>query len=310
MNTPSISVIMPVYNAEKYLNKAIDSILNQTYKDFEFIIIDDGSTDNSLQIIESYTDKRIRIIHKTNFGLIDTLNLGISLSGGDWIARMDADDISYRNRLEEQLKYIKDDVAVIGSQADIIDKDDKVYGTTSFEIEHDKIVSKLLKRNSTIIHPSAIINKFKLIGVGGYDLKMLAAEDYDLWLRISKVGKIMNIGKPLLGLRKHDNNVSKIKLETAINNSFVSLAYHFRSGSKQIMSENDYIFLLEKVSVIVKLYREKLIAFESQKEQFRMSFFDSKYVYLLLHPMVIYSYISIRLLLAWALFRIKKIKQL
>ena len=310
MITPSVSVIMPVYNAEKYINKAIDSILNQTYNDFEFIIIDGGSTDKSLQIIESYTDNRIRIIHKTNFDLIDTLNLGISLSGGDWIARMDADDISYPNRLEEQLKYIKDDVAVIGSQADIIDKDDKVYRTTSFEVEHDKIVSKLLKRNSTIIHPSAIINKSKLIGVGGYDHKMLAAEDYDLWLRISKVGKIINVNKPLLALRKHDNNVSKIKLETTINNGFVSLAYHFRSLSKQIMSENDYIFLREKVSIIVKLYREKLIAFESQKEQFRMSSFDSKYAYVLLHPMVIYSYISIRLLLAWALFRIKKIKQL
>lgn len=310
MNTPSISVIMPVYNAEKYLKKAIDSILNQTYKDFEFIIIDGGSTDNSQKIIESYTDKRISAIQKANFGLIDTLNLGISLCKGDWIARMDADDISYPNRLEEQLKYIKDDVAVIGSQADIIDKDGKVYATTSFEVEHDEIVTKLLKNNSVIIHPSVIINKSKLICVGGYDLKIFAAEDYDLWLKISKVWKIINVNKPLLALRKHENNVGKIQREATINNGFVSLAYHFRSTSEQIMSENDYILLRDKVSIIVKLYREKLIELEVQKEQIGMLSLNSKYVYVLLHPRFLYNYLLIRLLKVWVLFRIKNLKQL
>ena len=308
MNTPSISVIMPVYNAEKYLKKAIDSILNQTYKDFEFIIIDGGSGDNSQKIIENYTDKRIKAIFKADLGLIDTLNLGISLCAGDWIARMDADDISYPNRLEEQIKYINNEVAVIGSQADIIDKYDKVFLTTHFEVEHDKIVSKLLKNNSTIIHPSVIINKAKLIGVGGYDLKIFAAEDYDLWLRISKVGKIINVNKPLLALRKHDNNIGKIQREATINNCFVSLAYYYKSSSIQMMSKNDFNLLIEKVHTIVNFYRKKLIAFETQKEQIGISSLNLKYINILIHPSIIYNYFLIRLVKVWVLFRIKKLK--
>jgi glycosyltransferase involved in cell wall biosynthesis len=231
MKTPSISIIMPVFNGEKYLIKAIDSILNQTYKDFEFIIIDGGSSDNSKEIIENYTDERIMTIYKANYGLVDSLNLGISLSRANWIARMDADDISYPNRFEEQLKYINEDIAIIGSQADIIDKDDKIFGTTSFKVNHDEIVTDLVNQNSTLIHPSVVINKFKLNLAGGYDPKMLSAEDYDLWLRISKVGKIINVNKTLFALRKHESNVSKIKLGATINNGFISLAYHFSYNS-------------------------------------------------------------------------------
>lgn len=303
-----ITVIMPVYNGEKFLKKAIDSVLNQSYSDFEFIIINDGSTDNSKNIIENYTDKRIKKIHKENSGPIDSLNLGISLSKTDWIARMDQDDISYPNRLEEQIKYIKDDVVVIGSQANIIDKDDRVYGTTAFETEHKKIMSKLLNRNSVIIHPSVIIKKSALTLIGGYDVKMLVADDYDLWLRILKVGKIININKPLLALRKHDNNISTIKLDIAATNTLVSLAYHYKSNSMQIMSDNDYIILSEKVSILNKAYTIKLVAWQKQKELFRILPRNAQYLYLALHPNIIYNYIFMNLISVWILFRVKRIK--
>ncbi|HEY4799706.1 MAG TPA: glycosyltransferase family 2 protein, partial [Bacteroidia bacterium] len=118
LNIPAISVLMPVYNAEKYLCEAIDSILQQTFTDFEFLIIDDGSTDKSVDIIRSYSDKRIVLTTKPcNTGLIDTLNMGIQLARGKYIARMDADDISVAGRLKSQYQYMENnpDVLVVGS---------------------------------------------------------------------------------------------------------------------------------------------------------------------------------------------------
>src|SRR5690606_30041678 len=121
-----ITVLMPVYNAEKYLREAIDSVLNQTFKNFEFLIIDDGSNDASVEIIESYKDSRIRLIHnQTNSGISYTLNRGIHLSSFDLIARMDADDISHKQRLEKQYKYALkySDYSLFSSWVRIINND-------------------------------------------------------------------------------------------------------------------------------------------------------------------------------------------
>ena len=119
-----LTVLMPVYNAEKYLKPALESILNQTYKDFEFLIIDDGSTDKSLEIIKSYNDSRIRLIgHEQNQKLIATLNEGIKLAQGEYIARMDADDISAPERLQKQMEFLEKHPAtvVLGCDFQIID---------------------------------------------------------------------------------------------------------------------------------------------------------------------------------------------
>jgi glycosyltransferase involved in cell wall biosynthesis len=233
---PIISVILPVYNASKYLGEAIQSVLDQTFTDFELIIINDGSTDNSQSIIESFDDNRIRVYHKPNTGLIETLNLGVSYSHANWIARMDADDICSVNRFEEQRKYFNDEVAVIGSQAFLIDANGKIYGETKFPINHNEIIAQLTKQTSTIIHPSVIINKSFIEKAGGYDPKMHVAEDYDLWLRISNIGRIINVNQKLLSLRKHGDNISTNKLITSIDNGFISLAYYFNSKSPIIIS--------------------------------------------------------------------------
>ncbi len=305
-SAPFISVILPVYNAEKYLQKAINSILNQTYKNYELIIINDGSTDNSRKIIEGYSDKRIKIINKDNSGLIDSLNIAISLASGDWIARMDADDISYSNRLETQIRYFHEDVAVIGSQANIIDQNDNILTKTKFCINNDNIILQLIKKRPCIIHPSTIINKSKLIKIGGYDPKMKVAEDYDLWLRISKIGKLVNVNTPLLALRKHDSNISKVNLEKAIINSFISLTYYFRSESFQIITQNEYNYLKEKLvphlTTICRISKD----FELIKENFYNSPGLSKYLNAILTPQIISNFIRIRLLKKIILFKIKK----
>jgi glycosyltransferase involved in cell wall biosynthesis len=129
---PLISVVMPVYNAAQYLREAIDSILNQTFRDFEFIIINDGSTDRSLEIIQSYNDDRIRLINQKNTGLAKALNNGIAIAKSDFIARMDADDISIPERLTSQFSFLESnvDVVAVGSNAEVIDKEgNHVYCT-------------------------------------------------------------------------------------------------------------------------------------------------------------------------------------
>ena len=304
MNKPLLSVVMPVYNGEKFLNKAIESILNQSFGEFEFIIINDGSTDNSQKIIESYTDNRIKAIKKQNTGLIDTLNMGISASTGEWIARMDADDISYPTRFEEQLKFIQDDIAVIGSQACLIDEFDNICGETRFDCENDKIRKKLGQYKSNIIHPSVIINKSMINRVGGYDPKMHVAEDYDLWLRISRIGKIINVNKKLIGLRKHTGNISVTKLETSINNGLVSFAYHCRSGSSNIVSETEYYRLYNKVTKIDKSFRKIYQKFENHKVQYNNSTKFKKYLYVILNSNFIMEFFTVKLLKKWVLFRI------
>jgi glycosyltransferase involved in cell wall biosynthesis len=144
---PRISVVMSVYNGEKYLRQAIESILQQTYTDFEFIIIDDGSTDSSREIIQSYDDKRIRlVINEQNIGLTKSLNKGIRLAKGEFIARMDADDISLPQRFEKQVAYLDShpEVGVLGTYANIIDHRGKIINNIIFPTEHETILWTML----------------------------------------------------------------------------------------------------------------------------------------------------------------------
>ena len=158
MNMPMISVIMPVYNGEKYLCEAIDSILNQTYTDFEFIILNDGSTDKTEEIILSYDDPRIVYVkNETNLQIVKTLNKGIALAKGKYIARMDADDISLPERFEKQLKFMEQypSIDVCGTWMRIIDKPKQVW---TYPEKHEEIKAQLLF-NTPLSHPTLIIKK-------------------------------------------------------------------------------------------------------------------------------------------------------
>ena len=205
---PKISVIMPVYNCDLYIREAIDSILNQTEMDFEFLILDDASTDQTVSIIKNYNDSRIQLIEKPiNTGYINSLNLGIELAKGRYIARMDGDDISFPERFAKQVKFLEanQDVNVCGSWFRFMGSDSIV----ELQENHDAIKIALLRGNC-MAHPSVMMRKqaLEMFSVV-YDTTKEPAEDYDLWVRLALKGKLHNLQEVLLDYRIHSNQVSK-----------------------------------------------------------------------------------------------------
>ena len=223
MKEPLISVLLCTYNDEKYIYKAVKSILDQTFENFEFIIINDGSTDRTLEILKQFDDKRIILIDKPNTGLTDSLNLGVSKAKSNWIARMDGDDISIKTRFEEQIKYIKEDVAVIGTQCKFIDEEGNQIATVSLPLTHNEILKKGTSFRTMFIHPSVLINKELLLKSGGYDDYLDSAEDLDLWLKLSHYGKLVNIDSVLLKYRKHQNQISITKRKEQLLYATISI---------------------------------------------------------------------------------------
>jgi len=213
-NFPEVSVIMSVYNGEKYLKDAVESILNQTYEDFEFIIINDGSIDNTKNIISHYAnlDNRIKFVNNyRNIGLTKSLNKGINISKGNYIARMDADDISLQNRFFKQIAIFKkyDDTSVVVSNYVIIDKNNR-------EIKEQKLPSdnftlyNSIRKNNIICHGSIMMRKMLLDKVGVYNELLDFAQDYDLWLRIFKNGyKFYSIPEVLYKFRITPESAAK-----------------------------------------------------------------------------------------------------
>ena len=207
-----ITVLMPVYNAERFLSQAINSILNQTFTNFEFLIIDDGSTDNSVSIINSYTDNRIRFYRNdTNLGISPTLNRGIELASTELIARMDSDDVSYPERLQKQYDFIsaKPDGALYSCWARVIGQDNQF-------IRQDDFNSLYYYYNLTFIcwiyHSTVIFKKNAVQEVGMYNVPY--AEDFELFWQLSRKYKIYNLGEILLDYRITDQSLHQVLKKT------------------------------------------------------------------------------------------------
>jgi glycosyltransferase involved in cell wall biosynthesis len=207
-NKPKVSVIMPVYNGEKYVRAAIDSILAQTFTDFELLIIDDGSNDKSIKIIKSYSDRRIRIIRNDkNRGLPYTRNEAIESSLGEYIANLDCDDISHLSRLQKQTDFLEanSDFGLIGSFIENINKSGKTIGNMwSFPAPVEEVPAILFFGNY-FAQSSTMIRKSSL-PTNGYDVNMPVAEDYDLWIRIAEKSKAWNLPEILVQIRQHGEN--------------------------------------------------------------------------------------------------------
>jgi glycosyltransferase involved in cell wall biosynthesis len=202
---PLVSVILPVYNAGEYLKEAVFSILNQTFTDFELILINDGSTDGCLNFLEEIVDTRIkRYDNPSNLGLIATLNRGIELSNGEFIARMDADDIAFPDRFSEQINVLKNcpEIGVVGCWIQRFGFKDDI-----FELPvNDAEIKTSLFFFCPLSHPAVILRKCLLIDNNiRYDERFLDAEDYQLWFQLVKVAKFYNIPKVLLKYRIHEN---------------------------------------------------------------------------------------------------------
>jgi hypothetical protein len=205
---PKVTVLMPMYNGGRYLLEAVESILAQTYVDFDFLIINDGSNDNSVEIIESFTDPRIKLIHnERNIGLIETLNRGIDLAKGEYIARMDCDDISLPARLIKQVRFLEKhtDIGICGTW--IIRRESDVMRPIYLPSESHHVRCGLLFA-STLAHPTVMFRKEYFMRHSLlYDTEYSHAEDYDLWVRMSRHFPMCNIPSFLLEYRVHPGQV-------------------------------------------------------------------------------------------------------
>jgi glycosyltransferase involved in cell wall biosynthesis len=212
--SPTVSVVMSVYNGEQYLSDAIESILRQTFTDFEFLIIDDGSTDTSPAILKEYyaADARVRVIRKENEGLTKALNLGLRESLGEFVARFDADDISLPKRFERQVDAFRLDptLIMVGSEVELILGDGTCLGPRGHPSEHGEIRKRLLLGDGgALTHSAVMIRRSALESVAGYAEAFIVAQDLDLFLRLSEIGKIKNLPETLLLWRQQKKSINR-----------------------------------------------------------------------------------------------------
>jgi glycosyltransferase involved in cell wall biosynthesis len=215
VNNPKISVIMSVYNGERYLREAIESILGQTFTDFEFIIVNDASTDSSPEIMRSYDDSRIRIIKNgTNIGLTRSLNAALEQARGELIARQDDDDISLPERFEKQLQYFAEhpETAVLGTSIYIIDEDGRRRGKRI--LPEDPSINSF--QGGWFSHGSVMFQTEIVRGLGGYNELFRYSQDLDLWLRITKKYPVRGLPQVLYMLRIHEESIQSTKKEESI----------------------------------------------------------------------------------------------
>ncbi|MFC0204456.1 glycosyltransferase [Novosphingobium soli] len=239
MPTPAISVAMSVYNGERFLAPAIESVLSQDFADFEFLILDDGSTDASPAIIRRYAgrDSRIVPIFRQNRGLVASLNALLAMARAPVIARMDADDISRSDRFARQIAFLNEnpDYGVVGSWTEDIDRDGAPYpvSTPDHPIDHAAFLEAIEHFAPLICHPVAMYRTEVVRAVGGYHAAFRHCEDYDLWLRLAQVTQIGNLPERLIRYRRYENQVSsRHSTEQQVGAAIAYLAHRERAAGR------------------------------------------------------------------------------
>jgi len=263
-NAPKISVIMPVYNGEKYLKEAIESILNQTFRDFEFIIINDGSTDNSGKVIANFHDPRIQIINQANQGLRGALNVGITRSTGQYIARMDQDDISLPQRFAKQVEFLDThpEYVMVGTTYAHIDEMSEI--TTAFPaLLDDEEIKRELYTKTPFGHGTVMIRGISLRkGNYWYSEGAVHMEDYDLWMRFSSAGKYANLPEILYLWRQSPTNTTSKHAITQQRNAYALQKHSLTKktlkmliswpGGKSLHKYHNAITILEGKPIIIR----------------------------------------------------------
>ena len=221
MSNPKISVLMSIYNGEKYIFYSIKSILDQSYKNFEFLIANDCSKDNSLKIIKKFKnkDKRIKIINnKKNIGLTKSLNKLSKIAKGTFLARMDVDDLSHKDRFQEQINWFQNNPRkiLLGTSGFKIDESGNIIKNLNFSSSNHKKIIKKFTFNNFFLHSSTMFKKKNFLDVKGYRNFFIYAQDYDLWCRMSKLGLIGNLNKRLVSIRFHSKSISSLQKKKTI----------------------------------------------------------------------------------------------
>ncbi|MBW4660053.1 MAG: glycosyltransferase [Drouetiella hepatica Uher 2000/2452] len=213
MSVPTLSVLMPVHNAERFVAEAVESILNQTFDDFEFLIVDDGSSDRSLAILQRYAaqDARIQLISREKTGYVAALNEMVKLARGEFLARMDADDIAMRDRFCLQVARLRQDpdLVCLGGTHGMIDEKGRWLTCLAMPEQNEEIQKLALAGHTPINHPCAMMRRSAVLQVGAYDATLAPCEDLDLWLRLGEIGKLANLKEMVLKYRLHANSVSE-----------------------------------------------------------------------------------------------------
>ena len=198
-SVPRVTVLMSVFNGAPYLEECLASIWHQTFEDFEFLVLDDGSTDRTEEILASVRDSRFRFLRLKHVGLNRALNVGLKLGNGEYVARQDADDISFPDRLAKQVEYLDNhpEVALVGSGAKIVTDKGKIMRDLSFPTSHMDLVAELHRFKNPLPHTTIMFRRATILRYGGYRELFTDAEDYDLHLRLAETQQIASMHEPL-----------------------------------------------------------------------------------------------------------------
>jgi len=286
---PLVSVVLPVYNAEDYLKESVDSILNQSYTNFELIILNDGSSDLSEEICLKYHDSRIKYHFHKNIGLAGTLNKGLDLCTGEYIARQDQDDIAHTERFKKQVDYLEKNLSInlLGTRA-------KVFSDSSAHIKihdhatHPAILKFDLMFDNPFVHSTVMFRKKDIQKIGYYNVDRSFFEDYELWSRFSQYGDIANLPNVLLDYRHHDKGLSKstsyFKEDAVYSQSIhniellmgqkkevyyeLSALYHWKTDKCKGLSKKELFLGLREIAIkIAQLYpNDKVLIFNRLKQ--------------------------------------------
>ncbi len=239
MASPAISVAMSVYNGERFLAAAIESVLGQTFGDFEFLILDDGSTDATASILRSYerADARVRPIVRENRGLVASLNELLHRAQAPIVARMDADDICRPNRFARQIAFLAEhpDHGVVGSWSEDMGEHGEPIVRTGADhpLTHEEVLVAIAEGQQVICHPAAMYRRDVVLGVGGYHAAFRHCEDYDLWLRLASETRLGNIPERLVRYRRYDGQVSaRHSTELQYGTAVAQLAWRERAAGR------------------------------------------------------------------------------
>jgi glycosyltransferase involved in cell wall biosynthesis len=266
---PAITVLMSCYNAARWLDESVNSVLKQTFTDFEFIIVDDGSRDSTPEILRKFAeaDRRIHVISKANTGCPDSLNAGIQKARGEWIARLDADDICEPARLEKQWELAKKSpkVVYIGTGHMAIDQHGNPVKVYRYPAHHASLLSHLLSAQRFPSHSSAFYRTRTVQSLGGYRTRIHRAEDHDLWLRLSEAGDLTCLAAPLVRVRRHPDQLSNEEAGRPqwVDSRVATTSYWLRhSGCLDPVSDDETRFHAFRAFIEERLEEEDLFANE------------------------------------------------
>lgn len=273
---PRVSVVMPVHDCEQYLRRSIESVLTQTFTDFEFIMVSDShATKEIISIIGSYSDRRIiHLRNKARPGFVPSLNLGIRSARGEYVARMDADDISMSERFEKQVRYLdhNPDTGILGTAFETIDEQDHVTSRETLPCD-PKVMPWFLMFGSPIAHPSAMIRRKLIEKLGGYS-ELPHGEDYDLWLRASQITDIANLPDILIKRRIHRSTMThryyrapRYEEAARIHANAISLLFGVGVSADTALAMVGYIVRTpEDAARAARMLRQLYIRFISRKQ--------------------------------------------